>query len=177
MAEQDDAGFILREISPDDTVSGLSLGDEEFLPLKIFLGKHAKRYHQQNTGKTYVFVASNSPQKIVAYITLVCSQIQVDAVPDGVGEYAYKDFPAVKIARLAVDRRQRGNDLGTKLVDLAMAITTQNIMPHVGCRFLIVDSKKKSIRFYDKYGFRLLDTDHNKQQDAPLMFIDTGKLI
>ena len=49
-------------------------------------------------------------------------------------------------------------------------------MPHVGCRFLTVDSKQQSIKFYEKRGFRLLDTEHNKQQENPVMFIDLAKL-
>lgn len=176
MSKKDQGGYILREISPDDSVSGLSLDDDEFLPLKIFLRKHAKRYHQTNAAKTYVIVANDSPKKIIGYVTLVCSQIDLNAVPEDVGEYRYHDFPAVKIARLAVDARHRDDDLGTKLVDWALAVSTGKIMPHIGCRFLIVDSKQKSIKFYEKLGFRLVDTDHNRQQENPVMFIDIGKL-
>ena len=89
MAQQDNGEYFLRELSPDDNVSGLSLGDQEYQPLKTFLRKHAKRYHEQNTAKTYVIVATDKPQKVVAYITLICSHIQTATIPDGVGAWTF----------------------------------------------------------------------------------------
>jgi GNAT superfamily N-acetyltransferase len=170
--------FILREISPDDSVSGLSLGAEAFVPLKTYLAQHAKRYHRQNAGKTYVFVHRDKPLKVVAYITLVCSYIKVGKRkgPVGVGVYDYPDFPAIKIARLAVDRRHREHGLGTQLFDWALAVSTIRVMPHVGCRFLVVDSKQESVGWYTKRGFTMLDTAKNRKQQNPVMFIDIGKL-
>jgi ribosomal protein S18 acetylase RimI-like enzyme len=166
--------FALREISPDDSVSGLSLGAPEFTPLKTFLRRYAKKFHAANAAKTYVFASSTG--KVVGYITLVCSQIEIDP-PDGLDDYPHKDFPAVKIARLAIDRHCRGNDLGEQLVQLAVAISTKSVMPHVGCRFLAVDSKQESLRFYEKQGFRILDTETNRSRDHPLMFMDLTKLL
>ena len=175
MAAEVPSGYRLREISPDDKVSGLSFGHADFLPLKIFLEKHSRRYHATNTAKSYVIVTEGNAPKLGGYVTLVCSHIQIEA-PADVGEYSYEDFPAVKIARLAVDKRYQGNDLGTQLVDFSIAVTQGRVMPHVGCRFLILDSKKQSIAFYEKRGFRLLDTEHNRNQANPVMFIDVGKM-
>ena len=176
MATATTSGYRLREISPDDKVSGLSFGHADFIPLKMFLEKHARRYHAANTAKSYVLTTESAQPKVVGYVTLVCSHIQIDA-PDDVGEYSYEDFPAVKIARLAVDKRHQGYDLGTQLVDFSIAITQGRIMPHVGCRFLILDSKQQSIKFYEKRGFRLLDTEHNRKKENPVMFIDVGKMV
>jgi GNAT superfamily N-acetyltransferase len=167
---------VLREIGPEDSVSGLSLGDQEFTPLKTFLRKHARRYHKECLAKTYVFVTQAKPEKIVAYISLICSQIEASYGQPEVEEYEYGDLPAVKVARLAVDSRNRGQDLGSKLVAVATAIAKDNVMPHVGCRFLVVDSKKGSVKFYEKCGFRLLDTPNNKKRSSPVMFLDLWKL-
>jgi hypothetical protein len=46
------------------------------------------------------------------------------------------------------------------------------IMPNVGCRFLIVDSKQESIKFYEKLGFNLVNSEENREADNPMMFID-----
>lgn len=167
---------VLREIRPEDSVSGLSLGDQQFTPLKTFLKKHARRYHTECLAKTYVFAAQTKPEKIVAYISLICSQIEVSGGQPAVKEYEYSDLPAIKIARLAVDIRNRGQDLGSKLVAVATAIARDSVMPHVGCRFLVVDSKKDSVRFYEKCGFRLLDTSNNRKRSSPVMFLDIWKL-
>ena len=169
---------VLREIRPDDACSGLSLGDEKFTPLKTFLRRSARRYDAECLAKTYVFVTTGEggKEKIVAYISLNCSVIEVDAEQPQVEDYSYEDLPAVKIARLAVDQRFQRRDLGTDLVSMAIALTKGEIMPRVGCRFLIVDSKQDSVKFYEKRGFRMLDTPANKASDNPVMFLDLWKL-
>lgn len=125
--------------------------------------------------KTYVAVVGEKP-KIVAYISLICSQIEIDGGHPAVKDYEYKDLPAVKVARLAVDHRYRGTDHGSNLVALAIAMARNQVMPHVGCRFLIVDSKKGAVDFYKKCGFTLLETENNKRRSEPVMFMDLWKL-
>ena len=134
----------IRQIEPGDKLSGLSLGDAKFQPLKTFFQKHAKRFHEQNYGRTYgVFTVSDKP-KIVAYLTLVCGEVYVE---DGVERpiedpnYVYSQFPAIKIARLAVDKSARKIKIGRKLVELSMGIAKDTICPAVGCRFVMVDAK------------------------------------
>jgi GNAT superfamily N-acetyltransferase len=167
---------VIREIRPDDSVSGLSLGAAEFAPLKAFLRKCARRYHTECLAKTYVLVTGGDQPKIIAYVSLICSQIEVDGGHPSVEDYDYKDLPAVKVARLAVDQRQRDHDYGSSLVALAVALATKQVMPHVGCRFLIVDSKKGSVDFYKKCGFTMLDTENNKRRSSPVMFMDLWKI-
>ena len=173
MADADNEALTLREISPDDKVSGLSLGDKAFLPLVMFLKKDARTHHVENLSKTYVF--ANPEGKVVAYITIVCSQIELATPPEGLANYRYP-YPAIKIAKLAVNEKHRKLKLGYKLVSLALALSKERVLPHVGCRFLAVDSHPDAITFYEKCGFRLLDTEANRQLKNPLMFVDLGKL-
>src|SRR3546814_20053741 len=63
-------------------------------------------------------------------------------------EYPYHHYPAVKIARLAVDQRVQKMGLGEGLVNLAVGQAKNIICPAVGCRFITVDSKKQSVDFY-----------------------------
>lgn len=123
-----------------------------------------------------MYVVPGDRNKIVAYVSLICSQIEVDGGHPEVMDYEYKDLPAVKVARLAVDHRFRGKDLGSKLVAVAVALAKTHVMPHVGCRFLTVDSKQESVEFYRKMGFTLLDTPTNRKRDFPVMFLDLWKL-
>lgn len=174
MAEQESEALELREISPDDKVSGLSLGDKAFLPLVMFLKKDARSHHQENVSKTYVF-ANGVTKKVVAYITLICSQIELDRPLTGLDAYRHP-YPAIKIAKLAVNTEHRKQQLGRKLVSLAIAIAKGKVLPHVGCRFLAVDSHPLAIDFYDRCGFRLLETDTNRASKNPVMFLDLGKL-
>ena len=178
MAELDDAE--IRLIKPGDRLTGLSLGDQAFTPLKTFLQRHALTYERQSLARTYgVFnVAAND--KVVGYITLVCGEVVLNEgdgclVEDEGLKYLYNQYPAVKIARLAVDTRYRKVGLGHLLVKLALGTAKDAICPAVGCRFVMVDSKKSAVPFYERCGFTLLDTDANKQREEPVMFVDLSK--
>ena len=169
--------FDLRPIASNDRLNGLSLGDEKFTPLKIFLQRHAKTLEAQSLARTYgLFAAGDS--KILGYITLVCREIVADA--DEVNlttdpAYRYRHYPAVKIARLAVDKSVRKNGLGKLLIELALGIAKDRISPAVGCRFIVVDSKQEAVEFYQKRGFTLIGTEANRKRSDPILFIDLNK--
>ncbi len=155
-------------------MTALSLGDPVYTPLKTYLTKHAKAHQRASLAPTYVAV--DELARIKAYITIICGEIevQVDHQSEDV-RYDYTKYPAVKIARLAVDRRVRGNRLGEALVDLAIGVTRDIVSLHVGCRFIVVDSKQQSVAFYRKCGFTLLETPENRDREEPIMFIDLHK--
>lgn len=171
----------IRKIEAGDIVTGLSLGDEDFAPLKTYLRKDAKKHHEQSLARTYGVFLDDNPTSVKAYLTLVCGEVVTDTgaeglvVEDGL-RYPYRQYPAVKIARLAVDRRLKSLRIGTQLVYLAIGTAKDQICPAVGCRFIVVDAKKKSVGFYEKCGFTALDTPDNKARAEPVMFIDLHKL-
>lgn len=166
----------IRQIRAGDRLTGLSLGDAAFQPLKTFLQKHAKAYHERNLARTY---AAFSDGQVAGYMTLVCGEIVLEGDESLLDEpdvqYRYKSYPAVKIARLAVDKDHRGADLGTLLVQIALGTAKDVICPAVGCRFVAVDSKKQAVEFYLKQGFTLLNTPGNRARSEPVMFIDLHK--
>ena len=84
----------------------------------------------------------------------------------------YPSQPAVRIARLAVADDCQGCGIGSDLVALAVSISLDQLVPFVGCRFIVVNAKQKSIDFYTRRGFTLLDTDANKSTPAPIMWLD-----
>ena len=173
MAGEQDEALQLRELQAGDRVNKLDAG-QDFLPLAMFLKKNAHSHQAQHVSHTYVL--ADAANRVVGYISLICAQIELDAPLEEVENYPGESYPAIKIGKLAVDRHYRGKDLGSKLVDLSLAIAKENIQPHVGCRFLAVDSHKDAISFYQKKGFRLLETEENKGRRAPLMFVDLSKV-
>lgn len=169
----------LRPIRPDDSVTGLSLGRAELTPLKTFLHRQSINFHQSNIAKTYVLVPLQDTPRVWGYITLMCSQITLDgahSIEDCQAACKYENLPAVKIARMAVDRQIQGRRYGRALVELAVSIALDEIMPKIGCRFLIVDAKPGAVEFYERTGFTLLDTEKNRSSQHPLMFMDLHKL-
>ena len=175
-----EVSFDLKEIEPGDALAGFSLGDAAFNPLKTFLRRDAKKYHIEDLGKTYGLFETAGARCIRAYITLVCGEIEVQEgqpAVEGV-EFRYPTYPAVKIARLAVDHRfrDRGLGLGTTLVRFALGVVKDQICPRVGCRFVVLDAKQQSVAFYLKQGFTLLDTEENRNRGQPIMFMDLRKI-
>ena len=181
MAAFDAIEIEIRQIQPGDKLTGLSLGDARFAPLKTFLQKHAKTYEDQSLSRTYAAFNVAEDNRIAGYVTIVCGEV---VLADGDGpliadeglRYLYNQYPAVKIARLAVDRRVQRLGIGEALVNLSLGIAKEYVAPNVGCRFVMVDSKKDAVNFYDRQGFTMLDTPANREREEPVMFIDLSKL-
>ncbi len=179
----DEDAFILRPIDDGDSFTSFKTGDVDFAPLKAFAKTKAKAYEKASLSRTYV-IRDQVHNRTAAYITLVCSEVRsVETLADIDGNlFPYEQYPAVKIARLMVDERYRGNGspaskkLGSVLVDFALGIAKNEIAEWVGCRFIIVDAKAKSVAFYEKVGFTLLDTPDNRARAEKVMFIDLSKL-
>jgi predicted N-acetyltransferase YhbS len=115
--------------------------------------------------------------RVLAYITLVCSHIAVQQFGETapVDGFRYADYPAVKIARLAVDNELQGLGVGGQLVDFAVGITERHVAPHAGCRFLVVDAKPNSAGFYSRKGFSIVG-DASENRSLTTMFIDLHRL-
>lgn len=172
--------FVIKQIEAGDKLTGLSLGHADFTPLKTFVQKNALAYEQLSLARTYA-VFDGATNKLKAYMTLVCGEVAIEEgdvrpIPAKKVDYNYHQYPAVKIARLAVDKKLQGSGMGRRLVELALGIAKGTICPAVGCRFMMVDSKQASIKFYLKCGFTVLDTKSNRERDEPVMFIDLGKV-
>jgi GNAT superfamily N-acetyltransferase len=131
-----DLDLDIRLIQEGDRLRGLSLGDEAFTPLKTFLQKRALEFEKQSLARTYA-AFQTEPRKLLGYITLVCGEVVTEdgdaCLIEGV-DYHYKHYPAVKIARLAVDQSVQRSGLGKYLVDLALGIAKREVAPSVGCR-------------------------------------------
>jgi GNAT superfamily N-acetyltransferase len=181
LAAQAEPDVEIRPIRPGDTLTGLSLGDAAFAPLKAFVQRHAHAYERQSLARTYGAFDRANADKLLGYVTLLCGEVVIQegdealVAEDGM-QYLYRQYPAIKIARLAVDRRFRGLGIGEALVNLSLGIAQQFICPNVGCRFVMVDSKQQSVGFYDRRGFTMLDTQDNRDREEPVMFVDLSKL-
>ncbi|MDD3042292.1 MAG: GNAT family N-acetyltransferase [Methanosarcinaceae archaeon] len=100
--------------------------------------------------------------ELVGFVALIADTIEARAVIDGLEHYEYRKYPGVKIARLAVDFRFERKGIGTYLL-LAAIGKTLSICENIGCRYILVDSKKNSIGFYEKNGFKLVEKYKNRE--------------
>jgi len=100
---------------------------------------------------------------LVGFFALIADTIEAKAVIDGLEHFEYKKYPGVKIARLAVDSRFERKGIGKYLL-LAAIGKTLDISEHIGCRYILVDSKREAIGFYQKNGFTLVEKSKNKEE-------------
>lgn len=177
----DDSQLVIRKIKTEDPTR-ISSGSSSFQPLKTFLKRNAKNFQESHIATTYVIGKTDPGKetifKTLGYITITNSEIDVkDTYPlhDCPHANNYNSLPAVKIARWLVDNDYRGFGVGRALFNYVLAIIMDELVPRVGCRFIIADAKKDAIEVYEKIGFSFLDTETNRQKEEPIMFLDLYK--
>ena len=125
--------------------------DCEIDALNEFLSKYALKNDQLGIGKT--FVALDHQDKIVGYFTLATAQVAYQEIPDDYrGKLPKYPIPALRIARLAVDKEQKKKGIGKWLLAQAFVKIIQ-VADVTGIYFIIVDAKESSKSFYEHYGF------------------------
>lgn len=86
-----------------------------------------------------------------------------------------RDYPAVKIGRLAVNKSYQGLQIGTIVMNYLKNLFKSR--SRTGCAYLTVDALSKAVGFYEKNGFDYL-CDKVSGQDYPtrLMYFDINRL-
>jgi len=124
--------------------------------LDEYLRLYARQNDSKGIGRAWVALGADS-HAIAGYYTLGAAQIAFLELPEALRHRlpAYP-VPAVRLARLAVDRRHQGQGLGELLlgdaVQRALLAAEQ-----IGILFMTVDAKDASAAaFYVNYGFQPL---------------------
>jgi GNAT superfamily N-acetyltransferase len=173
-----DETFIFRPLEPGDKINRFEIEQAQDA-LRAFLKKSARQFHSSNITKTYVAVetAGQDPKPVRSYIGILNSEIRKEyANTEDCPEARRWNYPAIKIARLATDRRYEGRGLASGLIALVVGLARASLMPHVGCRFLVLDANREKIDFYKRRGFVLVDNEENLASPNPVMFMDLHKL-
>ena len=115
--------------------------------------KATTRQHSSK-GISRTFVLTDGSPTILGFFTLTLCEVFAEQIPAGSAhKYPSHGLPAVRLARLAVSRKQQGKGYGGLL--LAEAIhRTALIAEQAGLIGLFVDAKDDAaLRFYLRYGF------------------------
>lgn len=125
-----------------------------------FLVELAEKHNEYAISSTHLLINKKNAD-IIGYIALSNDSIKLlDYEKDlhGLSDVEFGSIPALKIGKLAVDKRYAKNGYGSFLIDVARfyAVRLKNI--GTACRFLTVDadveSDSKLVRFYGKNGFK-----------------------
>ncbi len=141
--------------------------------LNDFLKNEALKSQENLLSRTFLCFSKGS---LVGFLTLVTDTIEVKLVDedDGVDGYPYQKYPAIKIARLAVDRRFERKGIGRFLL-LAAVGKVYQISKDIGCRYITLDSKRESMGFYEKFGFKAIKKYINRSY--PPMYLNMYPII
>ena len=67
---------------------------------------------------------------------------------------SYRTYPAIKVGRLAVDKKYAKSGVGSYLVK-TMREYAFSISEQIGCRYVTVDAYPYACEFYKKLGFKV----------------------
>jgi GNAT superfamily N-acetyltransferase len=131
----------------------------------------------QMTCETFALHHDDAPETVVGLVS-VCNDVvavkklrvfpQFAKTPEA--KLNYSEWPAVKIARLAVRKEVQSRDIGTHLVNLLKELFVfQN---RTGCRVMTVDAynNPRVLRFYQKNGFQFLTGKDNEKHTRSMLF-------
>lgn len=157
--------FTFRQIEENLEIKSFDCGDAD---LNDFLVNDAKDYLKAMMALTYL-LEDNSANKTVAFYSLLNDKIVFDPEEKRfwnrlnrriVNSKRRKEYPAVKIGRLAVAKEYSGNHIGEAiLLQIKHLFATMR-----RCRFITVDAYVAAVPFYEKCGFMFLS---EKDQKSP----------
>ena len=169
----DFSNFTFRQIETDTEIKSFDCGDAD---LNDFLVSDAKNYLRAMMALTYL-LEDNSECKTVAYYSLLNDKIVFDPEEKQfwnrlnrkiVNSKRRKEYPAVKIGRLAVSKNYAGNHIGEAiLLQVKHMFAT---MRRSACRFITVDAYAAAIPFYEKCGFMFFFVYYENSKTRAMYF-------
>jgi GNAT superfamily N-acetyltransferase len=156
-------------LGPHHKLEGFDCGKP---PLNDWLLRHARQ--AQGSGSAKMFVVAEDG-RVAGYFSLTVGQVDTLAAPErlrkGMGQYP---VPVVILARLAVDRRDRGHSLGVGMLKDAIRRTLL-IAEQAGIRALLTHPiDEDAARFYRRFGF---ETSPLREQQLLLLLKDARRFV
>ena len=144
----------IEKLRRDHAIEGFDCGREE---LNRYLLRYAWQNQQAGASQTYVGVVGDA---IAGFYTLAVGQVMREEAPERLSKgLAKHPIPIMLLARLAVDRRWQGQDVGKALLRDAIERTLQ-AADIAGIRAFAVHAKNEEAkRFYEHFDFVVSPTD------------------
>jgi GNAT superfamily N-acetyltransferase len=123
--------------------------------LNEYLQKTASQHLKKGIANTYVLANVAEYHRILGFFTLSFLEVDLSEVPAKYGKKLPRThLPAVKLARLAIDKNCQGKNYGRLLLVDAIRRVAVAIRNTAGVVGLFVDAKNQNVAaFYEKFGF------------------------
>lgn len=144
----------IHPLRPENDRDGFACGDES-------LDRYLRQFAWQNMarhrlGVTYV---AEEAGVVLGYATLVAASLSASSISRVLTKQLPRyPVPALRVARLAVDLRFRGNGIGSALVGAACDVALE-MSDRVGCAGLVVDAYEDAVAFYEIFGFERVEIE------------------
>lgn len=164
----------IRKLTPEDNRTRFRSGNAD---LDRFFARYAgQNQFRHHIGTTYLAVDAAS--FIAGFATVVASELGREAIlTKGKRGSGYR-LPVLRLARLGVDERARGQGVGQTLLR-AVLLLAQSMAADLGCVGVVVDAKEGAVAFYENLGFIRLVTVAGELGDRPQpqpMFLELGAI-
>jgi GNAT superfamily N-acetyltransferase len=125
--------------------------------LTEWLQRHALASHRAGSARVYVVHRGG---RIVGYYALAAAGVEPEEAPDRVRKgLARHPIPVILLARLALDRHEQRQGLGSALLKDAL-IRANRASDEIGARAVLVHAKDDEARtFYERFDFEPSPTD------------------
>lgn len=176
--------YHIHRLNEDELVNAFDCGD---LDLNDFIINEARPFRRALLSVTYVLAERDNPNNVVGFCSLANDRISLSDFENKTDFNRFrrqkrfpqskrmKSYPAVKLCRLAVDKKARGISAGTFLLDFIKSYFIND--NKTGCRFITVDAYLPAIPFYEKNGFVPLNTDDEDATYTRLLYFDLNDLV
>jgi len=178
MSEKLQLSVSLEDLRQDTSINHFDSGDGE---LNDFLLNDAKKYQSSLLAVTYLMKNS---EEIFAYFSLSNDRLIKDSSGNSewnrlnrsiANDKRRRNYPAVKIGRLAVAKKYAGIGLGKIIINKVINMYAK-VKAQAGCRFVTVDAYQNALGFYQKNGFAFL-TEQDSSEETRAMYLDLKAFV
>ena len=164
----------VRQLDSSECIIDFDCGDQD---LNDFALHESWLYQQARLSTTYILESSTGD--IDGYFSLAHDRISMSDFESKTDFNKFrkkrfpnskrmKSYPAIKICRLGISIKMKGQRLGSGLLNLIKTMYLTDTK--AGCRFITVDAYRDAIPFYEKNGFIPLNSDDEDDVTRVLYF-------
>jgi len=162
--------FTIEILNEKHDLSSFDCGNAD---LNDFLKSDSLKNQEERFSVTRLIIADGNLAGFYSMTPDTLHKGRVD-ISDKIPNYPYEKYPAIKLARLAVDRNYQHKGIGRELLISFFSIAN-NVSKITGGRYLTVDSKREACEFYERFGFKPVMS--KKYDDILPMYLDMNHIF
>ncbi len=143
--------FTIDELNKIPKMDFTEENGKDPMNIQEFYNKELKKYEKNNLSKIRLLKKDG---EFVGYFAVSMNGIELEKLSgdEKVKGTTPRRYPAILIGRMGVNKGQRGNGVGRFICDFCRGLAIE-MSDKVACRYLILQTTKEKIPFYEKCHF------------------------